>query len=124
MGNGGLKNSPMPVPIAQQNHASIDPNQVELLKSFYGNACLDPNKVHPSLLQTLRGLEKEDPCKNYFIGSRTSHDPNVRKDSSKSSCMKEYGDPMRNGGDGQRIESIEEEWSSNLSRHHSENLQT
>ena len=50
----------MPAPIAHQNHTSIDPNQVEFLKIFYGNACLDPNKVHPSLLQTLEELQKED----------------------------------------------------------------
>ena len=50
MDNGGQKGAPIPAPIAHQNHASIDPNQVEFLKSFYGNARLDPHKVHPSLL--------------------------------------------------------------------------
>ena len=53
MDSGGQKAVPMFTPIAHQNHTSIDPNQVEFLKKFYGNACLDPNKVHPSLLRML-----------------------------------------------------------------------
>lgn len=50
MDNGGQKGSPMHAPIAHQNNVSIDPNQVEFLKRFHGNAHLDPNKLHPSLL--------------------------------------------------------------------------
>ena len=70
MDSGGQKGVPMLALVAHQNHTSIDPNQVEFLKSFYGNARLDPNKVHPSLLQMLQELEKEDPCKNYFLDKR------------------------------------------------------
>ena len=69
-------------------------------------------------------LEKEDPCKNYFIDNRTSLIPNVRKDSSEYSCMKEDVDSMSNQGDGWEMESIEEEGSSNVSRHHCENFKT
>ena len=53
MDSGGQKGVPMLAPIAHQNHTSIDPNQVEFLKIFSGNARLDPNKVQPSPLQTL-----------------------------------------------------------------------
>ena len=52
--------------------------------------------MHPSLLQTLEELEKEDTCNNYFLDSTTSLDPNVRKESSRSACMKEDGDFMSN----------------------------
>ena len=123
MDNGGKISFPKLAPISHQNHTSIDPNQVEFLKSFYGNARLDPKKVHPSLLQ-MRELEKEDPCKNYFLDNRTSPNPNVRNDSSKSSCMKVYDNSLSNQGDGQDRVSIEEEGSSNVSRHHCENFQT
>ena len=67
-------------------------------------------------------LEKEDPSKNYFIGIRKSPNPNVRKDSSKSSCMKEDGDPMCNEGDDRGIEPIEEEGFANVSRHDCEDF--
>ena len=117
MDSGGQKGVPMLAPIAHQNHTSIDPNQVEFLKSFYGNPCLDPNKVHPSLLQTLREIEKDNPCKNDFLDNIISPNPNVRKDSSKSSCMKEDVDPMCNEGDGQGIDSIGVEGFANVSRH-------
>ena len=124
MDNGGKKSAPMPAPISHQNHAFVDPNQVEFLKSLYGNTRLDPDKVHPSLLQKLRELEKEDTCKNYFLDKKTSPDPNVRKDSSESSCMKEDGDSMSNQGDGQEMVPIEEEGSSNVSSYHYEHFKT
>ena len=66
-------------------------------------------------------LEKEDPCKNYFLDKRTSPDPNV---SSKSSCMKEDKGSMSNQGDGREMVPIEEKGSNNVSRHHCENFQT
>ena len=53
MYSDGQKGVPILAPIAHQNHTSIDPNQVEFLKIFSGNARLDPNKVQPSPLQTL-----------------------------------------------------------------------
>lgn len=56
MDNGSKKSVPRLSPISHQNHTSIDPNQVEFLKIFYGNKCLDLDKVHPSLLQTLQEL--------------------------------------------------------------------
>ena len=53
MDSGGQKGVPTLAPISHQSHTSIDPNQVKFLKSFYGNARLDLDKVYPSLLQTL-----------------------------------------------------------------------
>ena len=53
MDNGGQTSVPTLAPISHQNHASIDPNQGEFFKNFYGNARLDPDKVHPSLLRIL-----------------------------------------------------------------------
>ena len=85
---------------------------------------MDPNKVHTSLLRTLQELEKEDPCKNYFLYSTTSPDPNGRKESSRFACMKEDEDFMSNQGEGQKMESIGEERSTNVSRHHYENFKT
>lgn len=123
MDSGDQKGVSMLAPITHRSHTSIDPNQVEFLKTFYGNARLDPNKVHPSLLKMLQELEKEDPCKNYFLDSTTSSGPNVRKDSSKSSCMKENKGPMSNQGDAQEMVPIEEKGSSNVSRHDCEDFQ-
>lgn len=124
MDNHGQKGVPMPIPIAHQNHNSIDSHQVEFLKSFYGNAHLDPIKVHLSLLQMLQELEKEDPCKNYYLDNRTYPNPNVRKDSSNSSCMKEDRVSMFNQWDGREIGFIREEGFANVSRHHYENFKT
>ena len=124
MDNGGQKGSPIPAPITHQNHVSIDPNQVEFLKSFYRKVCMDLGKEHPSLLQILQELEKEEPCKNCFFDNKTSPDQNVRKDSSESSCMKGDRDSISKQGDHREMVSIEEERYGNVSTHHCENLQT
>ena len=69
-------------------------------------------------------MKKKDPCKNYFSDNKISPNPNVRKDSSNSSCTKQDDDSMSNQGDGQEMVLIEEEGSSNISSYHCENFKT
>lgn len=60
------KNPPISL-AAQRDQDFYDAKQVQFLKRFYGDRKLDPNKVHPSLLQKLKMIEQKDEGKNYFL---------------------------------------------------------
>ena len=64
MNNNGNVSHPL---VSQKNHIFIDPKQISFLRSFYGGQKLDPEKIHPSLLQTLQKIDEEDGKDNQFF---------------------------------------------------------
>lgn len=64
------------------------------MKNFYGDRHLDPDKVHPSLLQKLQKLQKieqKDEKDNHFLIDINSHEKSNESNSLKYVYAEEYG---------------------------------